>query len=355
MANKLQPFNAKLRRFRAALDGRSRRGQSLVELTLTLPILLLLLFGMIEIGWYANNYLVLLDASREAGRYGATGDPVQQWQIGLSNEPFRHDCCVGDQCYDELFAHLRNPRPEMEEYYQAVQDYLNNPSGDEDIKARLRAAKDSPLRYFDGVACRVLYNLSPLEFDWTRDEVVVSVFSYVPPYTAGWYLPPEFPARSSSWPFTRIAPTYPISGGRMPIERNQCDRDAYGSAESVIEHIGYTLTAVGNDECTPSADYPANPEKFCGECDPASNESCANHRRSDGCYGSEWDPGEIEERLYEFEGEGLAGGLVLVEVFWWHEQLLGLPFVSSLANPMEIYVWVMFPVSAAEPTPTGNR
>lgn len=354
MANKLRQTTVKIRRLGAVLNGRSRRGQSLVELTLTLPILMLLLFGLIEIGWYANSYLILLDASREAGRYGATDDPIQQWHMGLTNDPFRHDCCVGDQCYDEAFAHLRNPRAEMEEYYTAVQAFLNDPSADADAKSRLRASKDSPLRYFDGVACRVIANLAPLDFNWERDEIVVSVFSYVPPYDAGWYLPPEYPARAPSWPFTRIAPTFPISGGRLPLERNQCDRNSYGSAEDVIDHIGYTLTAVGDTDCTPSGDYPDNPEKFCGKCDPAINENCANHRRLDGCYGSEWDPGEIEDRLYEFEGKGLGGGLVVVEVFWWHDQLLGLPFVSSLANPLEIYVWVMFPVSAAEPTPTGE-
>jgi hypothetical protein len=354
MGNKLRRFAAKARRIGAALNGRSRRGQSLIELTLTLPILLLLFFGMVEIGWYANNYLVLLDASREAGRRGATLDPITDWTLGLSDQAFRHDCCVGG---DPTLCDYRNERTEMEAYYEAVMTFLSDPGADTGAKARLETLINSPFRYFDNVACQVLFNLPPLDFKWDMDEVIVSVFSYVPPYGASDYQPPDFPSRPVDWPFTRIEPTYPISGGRLPIERNQCL--VVTPAENTIDHIGFTLTGVGDTNCDPSAvadPLSSNPETFCGRCDPTTGEYCANHRRADGCWGSEWDPGEIEERLYEYEKDGqtvgLSGGLVLVEVFWWHEQLLGMPFFSSLANPSEIYVWVMFPVSAAEPPPT---
>ena len=61
-------MRGRLRRLLAVLDGTptGTRGQSLVELTLTLPILLVMLMGLTEIGWYANNYLTLLDVVREA-------------------------------------------------------------------------------------------------------------------------------------------------------------------------------------------------------------------------------------------------------------------------------------------------
>ena len=95
MDNKRQLLFTKMRRISAVLNGRSRQGQSLVELVFTLPLLLLLLAGLVEIGWYANNYLILLDATREAGRYGSTKDPVRDWNMGMSDEPFRHDCCAG--------------------------------------------------------------------------------------------------------------------------------------------------------------------------------------------------------------------------------------------------------------------
>jgi len=48
-------------------------GQSLVELTLILPIFLLLLSGLVEIGDALNSYLTVIDASRDAARLGSRG------------------------------------------------------------------------------------------------------------------------------------------------------------------------------------------------------------------------------------------------------------------------------------------
>ncbi len=53
------------------------RGQSLVELTLFLPILLLLLVGLVEIGVLVNSYIAALDSSRAAARYVSPLDPFQ--------------------------------------------------------------------------------------------------------------------------------------------------------------------------------------------------------------------------------------------------------------------------------------
>ena len=50
------------------------RGQSMVEMALSLPILLLIMVGTLEVGWYYNTYLTLVDATREAARYAADGE-----------------------------------------------------------------------------------------------------------------------------------------------------------------------------------------------------------------------------------------------------------------------------------------
>ncbi len=61
------------------------RGQSVVEMALIMPILLVLLAGIAEIGWFTNNYLILLSSTREGAREGtkATGqsDPYS-WEGG---------------------------------------------------------------------------------------------------------------------------------------------------------------------------------------------------------------------------------------------------------------------------------
>jgi len=52
------------------------RGQSLVEFTILLPVLLIMMSGLIEFGFMLNYYLDLIDAAREAARWAAGDDPV---------------------------------------------------------------------------------------------------------------------------------------------------------------------------------------------------------------------------------------------------------------------------------------
>jgi hypothetical protein len=71
----------------------SRRGQTLVEWALLLPILLFIMFLVIDFGRGIYYYSVVNNAAREGARYGAvfpddiTGikDAVRQKAIGLDN------------------------------------------------------------------------------------------------------------------------------------------------------------------------------------------------------------------------------------------------------------------------------
>ena len=47
---------------------RNEQGQTMTELALVAPILLLLLFGIIQFGIVFNNYVTLTDAARAAAR-----------------------------------------------------------------------------------------------------------------------------------------------------------------------------------------------------------------------------------------------------------------------------------------------
>ena len=68
--------------------GRARqRGQSLVELALFLPVFLILIVGVAEMGFYLNHYINLLDATREGARFGADLDPM----AGNYNPAFNHN------------------------------------------------------------------------------------------------------------------------------------------------------------------------------------------------------------------------------------------------------------------------
>jgi Flp pilus assembly protein TadG len=48
-------------------------GQSLVELALVVPVFLLLLAGLVEVGDTLNSYLTVIDAGRDAARLGSRG------------------------------------------------------------------------------------------------------------------------------------------------------------------------------------------------------------------------------------------------------------------------------------------
>ena len=57
------------------LDRNSQKGQSFVELALVVVFLMIFVAGIVEFGFALNNYLNLVDASREAVRYSSNFDP----------------------------------------------------------------------------------------------------------------------------------------------------------------------------------------------------------------------------------------------------------------------------------------
>ncbi len=52
---------------------KNRKGQSMVEMAIILPVLLLVLMGIFEFGRIFNSYLILTNVSREAARSAALG------------------------------------------------------------------------------------------------------------------------------------------------------------------------------------------------------------------------------------------------------------------------------------------
>ena len=50
-----------------------RRGATLVEFALCVPVLLAILLGIIEFGWLAKNHLAIANASREGARAASLG------------------------------------------------------------------------------------------------------------------------------------------------------------------------------------------------------------------------------------------------------------------------------------------
>jgi Flp pilus assembly protein TadG len=56
---------------------RNQQGQSMTEFALVLPILVFLLFGVIQFGIVFNNYITVTDAVRAGARKGSVGRHLQ--------------------------------------------------------------------------------------------------------------------------------------------------------------------------------------------------------------------------------------------------------------------------------------
>ncbi|MBO8137542.1 MAG: pilus assembly protein [Desulfotomaculum sp.] len=54
---------------------KNQKGQSMVEFALLLPLIIILLFGILEFGRVFHSYLVITSAAREGARIGAVGRP----------------------------------------------------------------------------------------------------------------------------------------------------------------------------------------------------------------------------------------------------------------------------------------
>jgi len=76
------------------ISPRGAKGQSLVEVAIITPLLLLLFIGVFEVGWAIRGYVVLLNADREAARFAARGQYLDFSQTEHEN--------VG---YDYVLAH----------------------------------------------------------------------------------------------------------------------------------------------------------------------------------------------------------------------------------------------------------
>ena len=76
---------------------RAARGQSLVEFALVIPILLILVFGIIDFGMGLRSYISLTNATREGARFGAIGNPAGSYPAncdGVSNTTVVGRVCV---------------------------------------------------------------------------------------------------------------------------------------------------------------------------------------------------------------------------------------------------------------------
>lgn len=67
---------ARKKRGRLSRALRGGRGQSLVEFSMLLPVMLIIIFGVIDFGMGIRSYISLTNATREGARFAAVGNPA---------------------------------------------------------------------------------------------------------------------------------------------------------------------------------------------------------------------------------------------------------------------------------------
>lgn len=138
-------------------------GQSLVELALVMPILVILLAGLAEVGWYAYRYIALQDTTRAIARAATTlyGEMSPIYWEDRDTGFFRGSAIVqpGDANYTPWLAMYRNCR-------------ASDPT--------------AQFGFYNTIACIGLQTMNPLRIDRFEpgesltDDIIISAFTIVP-------------------------------------------------------------------------------------------------------------------------------------------------------------------------------
>ena len=238
----------KTRGGRSSLRAHRQLGQSLVELAIFFPILLLLFSGVVEFGLMLNQYLNLIDGPREAARFASTQNPF----IGLVGS--RDNPCFYSNVAAEALKAL-NPIP-------------TNP----------------------------VIQLNPLQ-----DDVVISVFS----------INNNVVVRYPSWP------------NLVVTSANHCV-DGSRSESADTTPYEWHLYGLGSG-CTVNLDLNCHPSRFTSA--------------------------DILARVTATNGGATppSAGVILVEVYYGYNQVLKLPWLAFVGDPIPVYTFTMMPLPAAAP------
>jgi hypothetical protein len=373
-------------------------GQSVVELSLVTPILIVLLMGLAEIGWFANNFLILLEVSRAGARFGTT-QPAETSPLVWNNDASRAP--------NTGFADT----PDISS--------INGADVDEFRQCAL--VRDSTRKelqgFYNAIACMMTQQMDPLVFDGTNqvDDIIISAFSLYAVTPEKLPTTPLLPVggnprtliTNSTDPGLPAGKTQVLVVGRYPTNANECTVDINGAGIewerdpfdyfrntkrdyqlkdpaqpfnedtwNYVELAGYDAPSnkpyIAVDPITlePLAAQPANkPERqrgwvFAGQHGIAEVFNPLTGVKN--CYGSEWSIDEVQD-LMNLPGFSLLSdqrahlpnqGMVLVELFWKHELLLKNPIFNPvwtiLGDSTNVSVWAAFPLPATEPRITFN-
>jgi len=363
-----------------AVYGQYSRGQSLAELALVTPLLIVLLMGLAEIGWFANNYLILLETTRVGARYGA----VQQGDTAPAN-------------WDNAGSLIPDLQPDA----ATSGPLYKNAKG---YRICINSEAGGTPRFYNTIVCKMFDAMSPLDFRGeyvsvdteptdrnSIDDIVVSAFSLQSIDPTDTNIPSAMRSAIALVPSVPSTQQQLVVVGRYPTNANECttepatvtDRDT----RDPFNYINYT--GAGNTDTTSTDSYrnyimsgstqlwseylgyDSGPEYQRG-FDLTGQHIITSTRANpvgSRCYGSEWTIARVQNLInvanYGMQNQSQRSalpseGIILVEMFWQHSLLLRNPVFNPVFNILNdpsnpngggtvISVWAAFPLPTTEP------
>jgi hypothetical protein len=353
--------------------GERRKGQSLIEMAFITPILVLMVMGMVEIGWFANNYLNLLESAK----------------VGARRAPFLN--AENGAIFWDSIEQRRTGSIAPRFYFEGSDDHTTSLlyRGGLDMETRCDSINANDFGFYNLIACTVLDSMDPLQIRPENgfDDIVISAFSLqrvnigdpladhdvqVPGYSNGHQVivVGRWPSNANECmditerdPFDWIidnqvtSQVFTFGDGRPDVRLafemyrrfNEQDRVYEGYLDETLERQrGFAWTGQRQVED-------------------------ANGNRLPNCFGSSFGIEEIQRRmnLPNFIEDTETGsnmrrshlpsqGLVLVEIFWKHRMLLFNGRLSPVYMALTggdpdstgdvIRVWAAFPAPSVEPS-----
>ncbi|MCA9881338.1 MAG: pilus assembly protein [Anaerolineae bacterium] len=374
-----------------------QKGQSLLEMALVTPLLFIMVIGIVEIGWFANNYLTLLEVTRIGARTGTV--------LVDALSPLAWDDAAS--LHREVLLHM------------GVVEYEGIPNGDPvpdpapardnryDLGEWARDCDDNRYTgFYKFIACSMEDSLEPLtikrdqyqvtERDGTVvnedyvDDIIISTFSLqavnndnpatwagdpvIYSRTFNFELDPDSAGDFPAGPSVIVVGRYPTNAnecnmwdaGGIPIMHN--DRDPFDFYNYGTQDRTRAIDGVVRDiELEPADNGPEYQRGFVwtGQYQP-------QEEADDGstliCWGSNFTIEEVEDLMntnnfipdgsadYEERRQYLPSqGMVLVEMVWNHSLLINFPFFDTFVRMfgdtqrVSISVWAAFPAPTVEP------
>jgi len=149
------------------LGGRHQRGQGLVEFALVLPVLILLVIGTMEFGYFFFVYSTVNTSAREAVRYGAG--------VGNSDNgvPYYQDC-LGIREVATRIGRYANIQPgDVRIYYDnGIDESTKAPIGRVEVCSAMQNSSGTELGLNQRIVVEVDVNYSPIILKGTLPDSI---------------------------------------------------------------------------------------------------------------------------------------------------------------------------------------